>query len=241
MTSILTSSTDSTTLQTVARPLLVVLHDIEGLDNWTKSVGDKLSESGFDVITPDLFAGAKGKDGAAPTAEDFAVYADTLSDAKIVENIVSHLENVASSTRIGIIGWGWSGAYALMAAASDARFAVAADIGGVITYPVSTAQRPGSPLNFLANLEGTLFAAFAGQDSNFPANEIGRLRAQMINHDKRGAVKVYDAAARFWREDSVPAQTLWRRLNGFLREHLLEEGEVDEEGAYPNEESRLHA
>ena len=237
----MTSTTDSTALQTVARPLLLVLHDIEGLDTWTKSVGDKLSESGFDVVTPDLFASAKGKDGAAPTAEDFASYAETLSDAKIVENIVASLENVASSTRIGIIGWGWSGAYALMAAASDARFAVAADIGGAITYPVSTAQRPGSPLNFLANLEGALFAAFAGQDANFPANEIGRLRAQMINHDKRGEVKIYDAPARFWREDSVPAQTLWRRLNVFLREHLQEDGEVDETGGYPNEASRLHA
>ena len=243
MTSDLTSisSNSSTTLQTVARPILVILHDIEGLDDWTKSAAEKISESGFSVVTPDLFADAKGTDGAAPTSDELVAFADTLSDAKIVENIVASLGNMTSSTRIGVVGFGWSGAYALMAAASDARFAVAADIGGVITYAVSTALRPGSPLNFLANLEGALFAAFAAQDSQFPDNEIARLRAQLVNQDKRGEVKVYDAPARFWREDSVQSHNLWRRLEAFLREHLQEDGEVDELGGYPNEASRLHA
>ncbi len=230
-----------TDLQNVARPFLLVLHDIEGVDDWTKDKTEQLGKSGFDVMTPNLFANAKGTDGAPPTSTELTAFAETLSDAQIIENIVSQLDLAPSSTRIGLLGCGWSGAYALMAAASDARVAAVVDIGGVITNPVSTVLRPGSPLNYLANLEGAFFAAFAGQDANFPDNEIARLRGQMINHDKRGEVKTYDAPARFWREDSLHTAALWRRVETFLREHLQENGEVDEEGGLPNEASRLHA
>lgn len=253
--------TSNSSIQKAPRPLLLVLHDIYGLDDFTKNVAERLVPQGFDVATPDLFADAPAKaeaeakagdakkESAAPA--DFTDYADTLSDAKIVENIIAALDKVLSQTAfsgspVGIIGWGWSGAYALMAAAHDARFSVVADIGGVITYPVQTAQRPGSPLNFLANIEGALFAAFAGADPSFPANEIARLRGQLTNHDKRGEIKVYDQApARFWRDADLPQTAqLWRRLEGFLREHMLEDispDEIDEEGGYPNEASRLHA
>jgi len=240
--------TANTSIQKAPRPLLIVLHDIYGLDDFTKDVAERLVPQGFDVATPDLFVAAPAKEGDAP--DDFSDYADTLSDAKIVESIIAALDKVhaqvGSGSPVGIIGWGWSGAYALMAAAHDARFSVVADIGGVITYPVQTAQRPGSPLNFLANIEGALFAAFAGADTTFPDNEIQRLRGQMINHDKRGEIKVYDhAPARFWRDADLPqTQQLWRRLEGFLHEHMMEDvspEEIDEEGAYPNEESRLHA
>lgn len=251
--------TSHSSIQKAPRPLLIVLHDIYGLDDFTKKVAERLVPQGFDVATPDLFIDApakpetEAKDGDEKESEapaDFTDYADTLSDAKIVQSIIAALDKVSaqvgSASPVGIIGWGWSGAYALMAAAHDARFSAVADIGGVITYPVQTAQRPGSPLNFLANIEGALFAAFPGADPNFPDNEIQRLRGQMINHDKRGEVKVYaDAPARFWRDQELPqTQQLWRRLEGFLREHMQEDvspEEIDEEGAYPNEESRLHA
>lgn len=257
-----------------ARPTLLLLPDVFGLDDNAKIAAQRLADCGYNVAALDLFAaqgafvagadaagGAKTENDAAPTKSApsesaLADFAETLSDAQIIEDILAALDGVVgradlsrnsivkagTSTRIGIVGWGWSGAFALMAAAYDSRFEVVADIGGAITYPVQTAARPGSPLNFLANLEGALFAAFAGADSNFPASEIERLRAQMQNHDKRGEVKVYDAPARFWRDETLPQTAhLWRRLEAFLREHLLEDGEVQDELGDPNEASRLHA
>ncbi len=143
--------------------------------------------------------------------------------------------------QLGIVGWGWGGAYALMAAAHDARIRVAVDIGGDVTYPVLTAQKPGSPLNFVGDIEGALFAAFPENDPQIPRNEIERLRFRIIDHDKRGEVKVYpNTPPHFWRDESLPqTQLLWRRVEAFLGEHIAEQ-EAWGEG-YPNEESRLHA
>lgn len=240
-----------------SRGTLVVIHDIGGLDDATREAAARLAQMGYVVLAPDFFALGGGPKETTESA--LADHAATLSDARVVSAIIESFNAVAAqapdmSTHVGVLGWGWGGAYALMAASHDARFRVACDIGGVISYAVSTPQNPGSPLNFVANIEGALFAAFPGNDPDFPDVEIGRLRGRLVEHDKRGEVRVYpDAPPRFWRDASLPqTQALWRRLENFLDEHIGD-GAQDEfvssteyldehpDAGYPNEESRLHA
>lgn len=239
-----------------SRGILVVIHDINGMDETAHDACARLSQMGYSVLAPDLFAlgGGPKEDTEAALAD----HAATLSDARVVAAILSSLDAATQSrdmsTHAGVIGWGWGGAYALMAAAHDARFRVAADIGGVISYPVTTPAKPGSPLNFVANVEGALFAAFPGNDPDFPDFEIERMKSRLVEHDKRGEVRVYtDAPAKFWRAaDSLQTQALWRRLECFLEEHI-DDCAADEfvspseylderpDAGHANEASRLHA
>jgi len=234
-------------------PALLVLHDWHGIDEFTNLACARLSQAGFVTYAPDLFRRSTPPENADDAA--LADWAQSLSDSQNVAIILAALDELAvrpdvDATRLGIVGWGWSGAYALMAAAHDSRVRAACDIGGEISYPVTSARRPGSPLNFVANLNGALFAAFAGGDSSFPANEIDRLRTRLIEHDKIGEVKNYDAPPRFWRDEKL-AQTaaLWLRMTHFLALHLappesIEPPTSDElkpEAGQANEESRLHA
>ena len=229
-------------------PALIVLHDIYGLDEVTHTAARRLSKLGYLTLTPDLYAASGGpKDPSDEKA--LANYTQTLSDSRLISDVLAALQWLAQRedvdvTKLGIIGWGWGGAYALMTGAYDPRLRVVLDIGGEITYPVLSVQKPGSPLNFVANLEGTFFAAFPGADTALPGLEIERLAARLREHDKRGEVKVYpDAPARFWRDENAPQTAqLWRRLKNFLQDNLLEFEASDEPiGDYPNEESRLHA
>jgi len=234
---------------------LVLLHDVHGLDEATQQAAAHLADLGYAVVAPDLFAynppvAVEGKELDEAALLD---YASTLSDSRAVEEALAAIEMLAqnndSSTRIGVVGFGWGGAIALMAASHDSRVRVAANIGGTISYPVLSPQRPGSPLNFVANLEGALFAAFAGHDACTPHNEIERLRARLVEHDKKGEVKTYDATARFWRDEQNPAtRALWLRLENFLNDYLREDPEAAftapqelPEDGYPNDASRLHA
>lgn len=238
---------------------IVMLHDIYGIDDATQQSAARMAALGYTVIVPDLFASS----GNLPDAEDETAmrdYVATLSDTRVVQealsavNLVSGGQNAATA-RIGVIGWGMGGAYAMMTAAYNSNILVAINVGGEITYPVLTAQKPGSPLNFVANLGGALLAAYPGNDPMFPEIEVERLGARLVEHDKRGEVKVYpDAPPRFWRDASLPqTQALWRRIEHFLDEYLRE-NEVEPgdsathlspqgipDSGYPNEQSRLHA
>jgi len=235
-------------------PALLVLHDWHGLDDTTAQASARLSQAGFVTYAPDLLARTAPPEGADDAA--LADWALSLSDAQVVDDVLAALDELASradvdAARLGIVGWGWSGSYAMMAAAHDGRVRAACDIGGEITYPVLTARRPGSPLNFVANLNGALFAAFAGSDPVFPANEIDRLRARLIEHDKIGEVKNYEGAPpRFWRQPHLPqTAALWLRMTSFLNLHLAPPGSLEEptsdelqpETGQANEASRLHA
>jgi carboxymethylenebutenolidase len=230
------------------QPGLVVLHDVHGLDAWTEQAAARLAALGYVAVAPDLYARSGPPQD---TTSEAAMYdfTNSLHDSELVNDALSALDWLAAredvdSTRLGVIGWGWGGAYALMAGAHDARVITVADIAGAITYPVLTAKKPGSPLNFIADIEGTVFAAFPASDPLIPMNEIERLRGRLVEHDKRGEVKVYpDAPSRFWRDDTLPQTShLWRRLENFLYTNLTApEESMEPIGDYPNEESRLHA
>ncbi|MBV9469178.1 MAG: dienelactone hydrolase family protein [Abitibacteriaceae bacterium] len=229
-------------------PALVVLHDIYGLDEATHEAAQRLRDLGYITITPDLYAHS-----GAPkdTSSDKAIlsFMLALDDSRLISDALAAVQWLAQredvdTTRIGIIGWGSGGAYALMAGSCDGRLRTVIDIGGHITYPVLTAQKPGSPLNFVADLEGTFMGAFAGSDPTLPKSEIERLIARLTEHDKRGEVKVYpDAPPRFWRDPALPQTAqLWRRLENFLKDNLLEFEASDEPiEDYPNEDARLYA
>jgi len=232
----------------VPAPGLVVLHDIFGLDEWTQQAAARLAGFGYVTVAPDLYA----RGGAPPDASSEAAlydFANSMHDSHLVNDALAALDWLAArddvdAARLALLGWGWGGAYALMAAGHDARIITVADIAGAITYPVLTAKKTGSPLNFIADIEGTIFAAFPASDPLIPMNEIERLRGRLVEHDKRGEVKIYpDAPPRFWRDDALPQTTaLWRRLENFLQTNLMEPQESQEPlGDYPNEESRLHA
>jgi len=228
-------------------PGLVVLHDSSGLDDATLQTAIRLAGLGYSVIAPDLFARSGGpKDTSDKGLLDFTL---SLFDSQIIGDVLAALHWLAARDdvkdgQLGVVGWGWGGAYALMAAAHDARIRAVADIGGHITYPLLTAPRPGSPLNFVADIEGAVFAAYPENDPTIPRNEIERMSSRLIEHDRIGEVKVYpNTTARFWLDDSLPqTAALWRRLENFLRDNISgPDEEAEPLGDYPNEQSRLHA
>lgn len=224
-------------------PALVVIHDWYGRDDATREAAARLAEH-YHVLVPDLFATVTLPE--SPTDASQSDFVQGLPDSRLVADVLAAVDWLAGQAGVGaeslgVVGWGWGGAYALMAAGHDSRLRVAADIGGAISYAAYTPKRPGSPLNFVANLEGALFAAFAGNDPHFPRIEVERLRARLVEHDKRGEVKIYEEAPpRFWRARAEPfTDLLWRRLENFLRDNM---GHAEAFGeGYPNEASRLHA
>ena len=202
-----------------ARPALILLHDEHGPDDFLRAAAARLAETGYVVALPDLFARRGGPaDDSEVARQDFLF---TLPDSEVVGDVLAVLGALASHEAVskkslGVLGWGWGGAFALVAAAHDTRLRAVVDVGGDITYPSHSQNHTGSPLNFVADIEGAIFAAFA-EKGDQTAGEIARLRDKITEHGKLAEIKVFSGTAgRFWREDTPQAALLWRRIEQFL-------------------------
>jgi carboxymethylenebutenolidase len=228
------------------RPGLLLLHDQWGLDDFTRAAAARLADAGYVIALPDLFARSSGPAEDSDVArQDFL---HNLSDAQVTGDALAALhflvnhENV-DKKRLGVLGWGWGGAFALLCAGHDSRLSAVANIGGLITYPMHSTNHSGSPLNFIADIEGTIFCAYP-QNEGPPSGEIARLRERLVEHDKLGEVKAFTGTAgRFWRQDTPQAALLWRRIEQFFAETFELDADtlLFADSGQANEESRLHA
>lgn len=228
------------------RPGLLLLHDQWGLDDFTRAAATRLAEAGYIVALPDLFArsGAPGEDSEV-ARQDFL---HNLNDPQVLGDALAALQYLANhdsvdKKRLGVLGWGWGGAFVLTCAGHDSRISAAANIGGVITYPMLSTNHSGSPLNFIADIEGVIFCAYP-QHEGPPLGEIARLRERLVEHDKPGEVKVFTGTTgRFWRQDNPQAALLWRRIEQFFSETFDLDADtlLFDDSGQANEESRLHA
>lgn len=225
---------------------IIVLHDLDGPVASAAAVAARLEQLGFTTSVPELFPAAPPEGADEPALVDWAT---TLADSAILERARTAFKTAsaqAGGSPVAALGLGWGGAYALLLGAHEPAVAATVDIGGTITYAAWTAKRPGSPLNFVAGLNAPFFAAFSGQDQHSSKDEIDRLRGRLVEHDKVGEVKIYEAPPHFWREESAASAALWTRVAAFMGEVFAPappepNPQMHPEAGYPNEASRLHA
>jgi carboxymethylenebutenolidase len=95
--------------------VVVVIHDIRGMADITRAVGDQLAQDGFIAIVPDFLSG-KGPDGGGTaslgTGVGQAIQALTPSDVKArLDAAMEYGKKLpASNGKIGVVGFCWGGA-----------------------------------------------------------------------------------------------------------------------------------
>ncbi|MBW3670700.1 MAG: dienelactone hydrolase family protein [Acidobacteria bacterium] len=109
-------------------PVVLVIHENRGLNDWARSVADQLAEAGYIAVAPDLLS------GMAPGEGNTADFADTnaardaiyeLNDQQVISELSSVTEWArslpATSGKIAVAGFCWGGHQAF-------QFATASDV-----------------------------------------------------------------------------------------------------------------
>lgn len=128
------------------RPAVVIVHDAYGRLPYLEAYARALAGQGFFVVVPDLFDGVATTDPAGAAELEarldpgfaLATLDDAVAHARTPEGAAEH-----SPARVGLIGLGLGGRYALRLAQRGAADAVVAyyallgdDEGGVVPAPV---------------------------------------------------------------------------------------------------------
>lgn len=161
--------------------VVIVIHDIRGMADLTRAVGDQLAQDGFIAIVPDFLSG-KGPDGGGTASLGTGVgqAIQGLAPADVKARLDAAMEYgkklPASNGKTGVVGFCWGGARSFGYAAAQANLNAA-----VVYY----GDAPGASDNTidaqLANLTAPVLGLYAGNDARInatlPATEAAMAKA----------------------------------------------------------------
>jgi len=171
-----------------ARPGLVLVHDVWGRTEHSRTLGRKLARAGFAVLELDLYRAMADPRVADPgerirSLDDAAVLADMDAAAAWLAG-----EPVCRGRRVGVIGVCMGGTFALLAACRSTRFAASAPFYGLVSYDHGMhvgpegrdrLKKPASPIECAPALRMPLLANFGREDGFVPESDVDALEAAL--------------------------------------------------------------
>jgi len=201
-------------------PVVLVVHQGNGLSDWVRSIADAFAEAGFIAIAPDLLSGKGPNGGGTPSFEgDTGPPIWGLDPEEIRERldaVVDHaLSLPAASGHFGVIGFCWGGTAGFQYATSqpDAEAAV-------IYY--------GNPpaAEALRNLRVPVLGIYGSNDYRVTAT-VETTQQTLASIGARYEVEIYEGAGhgflfnqRYDDLQRAAARAAWPRTITFLRDLL---------------------
>jgi carboxymethylenebutenolidase len=202
------------------KPTLILVHDDHGLTEWELAQADRLAHAGYLVFAIDLYEGKKVDNVMDAHILDRGLPEEqALAQLKVaVDFMVQHPRS--RGDRIGIIGWGMGGGYALDAARNDPRLRAC-----VVCYG-RVATDPGS----LTSMKAAVLGVFAGKDEGISEETVSAFSRALASAGKKGTLKRFpDSKHGFMnpadpgnsgQEDSKATASAWETIDGFLAAEL---------------------
>jgi carboxymethylenebutenolidase len=178
--------------------VVLVIHDIFGMRDLPRAVGDQLAQDGFIAIVPDFLSG-KGPNGGGSDSLGSGVNQAimSLSPADVIARLDAAMEYgkglPASNGKTGVIGFCWGGGrsfgYAAAQPALSAAVVYYGDAPGA-SAPGATADTVAAQL---ANVKAPVLGLYAGNDARIGAT-IPVTEAAMKKNGKSYEVHTYEGA-----------------------------------------------
>ena len=211
-------------------PAVVVLMEAFGLNNWCKSICDRLALSGFAAIAPDFYRGVTyaytdvpGAIGKLKSLNDNAIMGDV---GKSLDFLAGKSEINASG--IGVIGFCMGGRYAFLTNAvypTKVKAAISF-YGGGIDASAGNPLGQKSLLDRIATIQSPIMLMYGSDDQLIAADEHGRVAAALSKAKKRYILNLFPNAGHGFmsdrRENYSPeaAAEAWIMTTGFFSQNL---------------------
>jgi carboxymethylenebutenolidase len=201
-------------------PVVIVIHENAGLNDWARAVADQLAAEGFIAIAPDLLSG-KAPGGKGTDAVDADAARKLISQLQSSE-VIRRLNAVASygaalpasTGEYGVVGFCWGGGVSFSFATEQPALKAA-----VVCYGAA----PGAQA--LGSIKAPVLGLYGGNDARINAT-IPTAEAEMKKLGKRYEYEIFEGAghAFFRAQDGQAGANLkatqkgWPRMVEFLKQ-----------------------
>jgi carboxymethylenebutenolidase len=173
--------------------VVLVIHDIRGMSDMARALGDQLAQDGFIAIVPDFLSG-KGPNGGGTDSlgADVGKTIQGLTPADVVARLNAAMEYgrklPASNGKTGVVGFCWGGARSFGYAAAQPALNAA-----VVYYGDAPGSADGTQEAALANVKAPVLGLYAGNDARIGATVPGT-EAAMKKLGKSYEIHTYEGA-----------------------------------------------
>ncbi len=205
-----------------AHPAVIVIQHAGGVDDFVRTMTDRLAAAGYLALAPDLYHREEPN-----SSDDPMTRMARLRDTTIVRDVnaaVEHLKGLpeAKADRIGITGFCMGGRVAYLMAARNADLTAAVVFyGGNILAPWGEDPPPFELSN---QISCPVLGLFGEDDPNPNPADVAKLDAELTRLDKRHEFRSYAGAGHAFMNEGRPsyreaaAQDAWTRcLDWFAR------------------------
>ncbi|WP_310485493.1 dienelactone hydrolase family protein [Chamaesiphon sp. VAR_48_metabat_403] len=211
-------------------PAVVVLMEAFGLNQWCKSICDRLAKSGFAAISPDFY---RGKTYAYTDVAGAVTKLKTLNDDAIMSDVGKSLDFLAGKSEvnangIGVIGFCMGGRYAFLTNAvypTKIKAAISFYGGGIDANPGNPLGQK-SLLDRVQAMQSPLMLMYGSEDQLIAADEHSRVAAALSKAKKRYILNLFPKAGHGFMSDrrenfSPEAEAeAWMMTTGFFSQNL---------------------
>lgn len=210
-------------------PAVIVIHDINGITDYTKTVVQDLAREGFVSLSVNLVSRSLGPD--FPGGSDEVKEAlRTLSDADALSDLeagVDYLkaEPVVFTNSIGCMGFCMGGRFSLLLASQrkDLKAAVAF-YGSPITREISPKYQK-SAIDLVPELTVPLLGNYGEADAIIPVEDVRKYEEELRRHNKVFDIKIYPEAKHAFHKEgpnynAAAAKDGWERALSWFAKYL---------------------
>jgi carboxymethylenebutenolidase len=207
--------------------VVLVIHDIRGLSDMARALGDQLAQDGFIAIVPDFLSG-KGPNGGGTESlgTEVGKTIQSLTPADVVARLNAAMEYgkklPASNGKTGVVGFCWGGARSFGFAAAQPNLDAAVVFDGDAPGSADSSQE-----TTLADVKAPVLGLYAGNDARINAT-LPATQAAMQKLGKSYDVRTYEGAGHGFMfgqggaggANLKAAQESWPVVLQFFRKHL---------------------
>lgn len=211
-----------------AFPVILVVHEIFGVNPYIQDVCRRLAKLGYLAIAPELFWRQGDVSKMTDPREIMEKVVPNVPDAQVLADLDAVADYASSGRgdlgRLGVTGFCWGGRITWLYAAHTAHARAAVAWYGRLSGPID-ALHPRHPVDVAAELCCPLLGLYGALDESIPQTTVEQTRAAVAAAKKNAEIVLYPLAGHAFHADYRPtynetaARDGWQRMREWFRQY----------------------